>query len=120
MGNDHDSFGIKMIRESIENKYEIMGEVEGWEYLINPIASSKYEDELRAINDELSKLRNIEDFEEYQIPDNIRIIQAEPLLEGFNITSRVIILSNYSQYIINKYSTKQYLGRIDEINDDFN
>lgn len=114
IGNTHDILGIKLIMETAENKYEIIGEIEGWEYLMNPFATSKYRNELHLINDELKNSKK--EFVEYPVTDSIDKLNAEPFIEGISFTSKIILLGKYPQFVVNKYSTKEYIEQLDKMN----
>lgn len=115
LGNSHVDGGIKVIRQYREEKlYEIIAELEGWEYVLNPATTQKELDHLNQLNSEFATMKEL--FKPFEIPDGIDIIDARPVIENRKDTSRLILFSEYSQFIVNKYSTKKYLTELDLVN----
>ena len=115
LGNTHSEGGIKVIRQyKKEELYEIIAEFEGWEYIINPLATNKETEYLTKLNSEFVDTK--EKFIEYEIPNGIEIIDTKPIFENIKETNKLILLDEWSQFIINKHSTKKYLIELDNLN----
>lgn len=114
LGNSHTEDGIKMIRENSDGEYEVIGEVEGWEYMLSPFATEKYRSELVAINDEMKGCKDT--FLEYEIDESVSILDLTPIFPNIPMTGKLLLLGKYSQFVINKYSTKKYLLELDQMN----
>ncbi|MFI0431218.1 hypothetical protein [Mariniflexile sp. HMF6888] len=115
LGNSHSDGGIKVIRQyQKEELYEVIAEFEGWEYILNPLATTKEIDYLTKLNSEFAGKKD--EFIEYDIPNGINIINTKPLFENIKETNKLILLDQWSQFIINKHSTKKYLIELDELN----
>ncbi|WP_207493177.1 hypothetical protein [Aridibaculum aurantiacum] len=109
LGPSHDEGGIMMWQRTTEGDgYRLKGEVEGYEYILNPGASHCYRNIFSSINKH-DEHQN-ENWAEYSIPENISIIDTRRSGEP-----RFILLdANFS--IVNKYSTKCYLNTIEKMN----
>ncbi len=106
LGNLHVNGGIHLLQPDSENsKFTYVGEMEGWEYLSSPIKNKEHQEKFSEINN------RIEGFEssistEFEIPENCKKIEVKN--EGLNI----ILVSFYSQCIVNRQSTKEYIDEI--------
>lgn len=115
LGNSHSDGGIKVICQyKKEELYEVIAEFEGWEYILNPLATTKEMEYLKKINSEYMNTK--EEFIEYEIPNGIEIIDTKPIFENMKETNKLILLNEWSQFIINKHSTKKYLGELNYLN----
>ncbi len=115
LGNSHSDGGIKVIRQyQNEELYEVIAEFEGWEYILNPLATTKEKEYLTKLNSEFTDAK--EEFTEYEIPNGIEIIDTRPIFENLKETNKIILLNEWSQFIINKHSTKKYLTELDNLN----
>lgn len=114
MGNYHSEGGIKVIRKYEDNLYEVVAELEGWEYVMCPEATYWDVEYLKAINDEFTGTSD--DFVEYEIPDHITLIDAKPIFEGVKESGKILLFEDYAYYIINKNSTKKYLEELNTLN----
>ncbi|MDX8554557.1 hypothetical protein MK851_13115 [Tenacibaculum sp. 1B UA] len=115
LGNSHANGGIKVIRQyQNEELYEVIAEFEGWEYILNPLTTTKEIQQLTLINSEFNNTKD--EFIEYKIPKDIKVIDTRPLLENIKETNKLILLDKWSQFIINKHSTKKYLTELDFLN----
>lgn len=80
LGNSHFDGGIKVIREYQNEKlYEIIAEFKGWEYISNPVATANEIDFLIKLNTEFKDCQD--DFMDYVIPKQIRILDTRPIFE---------------------------------------
>lgn len=78
LGNYHSDGGIKVIRQyKKEELYEIIAEFEGWEYIMNPLATNKEREYLTILNSEFANTKK--DFIEYEIPNGIEIVDTRPI-----------------------------------------
>ena len=115
LGNTHSDGGIKVIRQyRSEELYEVIAEFEGWEYILNPLATTKEMEYLTKLNSEFVNTK--EEFIEYEIPNGIEIIDTKPIFENIKETNKLILLNEWSQFIINKHSTKKYLTELNSLN----
>jgi hypothetical protein len=115
LGNPHSDGGIKVIRQyKDEEFYEVIAEFEGWEYILNPLATTKEMEYLTKLNSECDETSEL--FTEFEIPNGIEIIDTRPIFENIKETNKFILLSEWSQFIINKHSTKKYLTELDNLN----
>lgn len=109
LGPSHDEGGIMMWQRTTESDgYRLKGEIEGYEYILNPGASHCYRNIFSSINkhDE----HEHEDWEEYTIPEHISIMDTRRTGEP----KFILLDANFS--IVNKYSTKCYLNTIERMN----
>lgn len=119
LGNYHAEGGIKVIRQyKDEELYEVVAEFEGWEYLLNPLATTKEVNYLQKINSEF--VGSKEEFTEYEVPNDIKVIDTRPIFKNIKETNKLIILREWSQFIVNKHSTKKYLTQLDDLNKKYN
>lgn len=114
LGNYHIDGGIKVIREYDKNHYEVVAELEGWEFILCAEATYWDVEYLHSINNEIDGSTG--GFIEYEIPNNISILDTRPIFENIKETNRIIKLGEYPHFIINKHSTKKYLNELDELN----
>ena len=114
VGNSHADGGIKGIHKNEFGRYEITAEVEGYEYLLNPLATKSNTEYTKELNE--SHKHEIGNFVPYDIPDNIKILDARPkMISGFE-HQRLIIFSAMPQQVLNKVSSKNYLEELDKLN----
>jgi hypothetical protein len=109
LGNLHVHGGIHLIQPDLETgilKYS--GEMEGWEYLSSPLKSETHGKDLEKINKMGIGHKN-EELIKFTIPNNCRVIDT------FNEPIPVVFLSGYSQFIVNRFSTRNYINEILEI-----
>lgn len=104
LGNFHSEGGIPVIRNSHENEYEIIAEVEGYEYFMNPFLTHE---ELNIVEN-INKMHHTQEINRYSVPSNIKLINAQG--------DAVILLGEGSQFIVNKYATFKNLEFLDELN----
>ncbi|GAB4043015.1 hypothetical protein [Spirosoma litoris] len=113
LGPSHDEGGIQII--GIEDREFVwLGEMEGLEYLFNAVCSSTVNEKLRAINSDQPGHHFF--FEEYKAPSDITVIDCRAILVNGQYISKWIGFGGYSQWIINKTSTKANLRLLHELN----
>ncbi|NPD47326.1 MULTISPECIES: hypothetical protein [unclassified Lentimicrobium] len=114
LGDSHDEGGIFVIHLTEEGECKLTYELEGFEFLMNPFGTEEYLRELLNINKE-SKNKLIE-FENYEIPNEVAVVDARTKnINGVDY-KKVLILSKNPQMVLNKHSTLKYLKRLNEIN----
>ncbi|MFT6809839.1 MAG: hypothetical protein ACJA01_003079 [Saprospiraceae bacterium] len=111
LGNSHLNGGIHLIGERLPGEYQILAEIEGWEYLMNYESTSKYLEEIEELNSYINK-----DFKEYAVPENYKIIDARMAKGGSPAYAPVIITGKYSNFVINRHATKKHLSTLNEWN----
>ena len=104
LGNFHSEGGIPVIQNSHGNEYEIIAEVEGYEYLMNPFLTSE---ELNIV-DNINKAYSTRDIDRYSVPSHIKLINAQE--------NAVILMGTGAQFIINQYATLKNLQFLDDLN----
>lgn len=118
IGNSHLDGGIYVIRQyKNEQLYEFIAELEGWEYIICPQATLNYKVYLETINAKYSGSKEI--FKEYEIPENITVIDTSPIISGIKELNKIVFFGECTQYIVNKHSTKKYLIELNNINNEY-
>jgi hypothetical protein len=104
LGNFHSEGGIPTIMQTRPNEYEIIAEVEAYEYMMNTFLT----------DEELEKVKNInsthltKDIIKYTPPNEINIIDARG--------SKVILMGIAPQFVVNKNATLLNLNVLDELN----
>lgn len=104
LGNFHSEGGIPVIQNRHVNEYEIIAEVEGCEYFMNPFLTREELNEVENIN----KMHGTQEINRYSVPSNIKLINAQG--------NAVILLGKGSQFVVNKYATFKNLEFLDELN----
>jgi hypothetical protein len=114
LGNMHSHGGIQIIRQSTLEHVQVIAEMEGWEYILNPFATEKYAKRLTEINAEFASTRNV--FSPYRIGVEISMLDAKPRnIQGKEV-SKILLIGDESQFIINKFSTSKHLEELNELN----
>lgn len=109
LGPSHDDGGIKMWQRTTEgNGYRLKGEVEGYEYILNPGASHCFDNIFSSIN-KYGEHKH-DNWEDYEIPENITFMDTRRAVEP------KFILLDATFSIVNKFSTKCYLQTIEQMN----
>ena len=106
-GPSHANGGVQLL---VKDNYgfRIGGEMEGGEYLINPVSVQEYNDRIIQINCN-PKANNLPSSQfNYPVPNNITTIKPK--------LNQVIEFSFLGQFIINRAATKQHLQELEEIN----
>ncbi|GAB7087574.1 hypothetical protein [Marinifilum fragile] len=115
LGNSHTKGGIKVIRQYKNEKlFEVIAEFEGWEYILNPYATYHEYELITKINSEFKGSK--EKFQEYEIPRDIDILDTRATDKERKDLNKLILLGRYSQFIINKHSTKKHLHFLNQLN----
>lgn len=110
LGNSHKNGGVLFLYQFPEG-FRVFGEVEGYEYVLNKESTDKYRPILKNIaNFDRDFTPN---FEPYEIPNGIKIIDAR---KTENESKYVLLDTRGGFAIINKYSTKLHLTKIDFLN----
>ena len=108
IGKFHCDGGVHMLQASGE-KFKYVGEMEGFEYIVNEFATKKYMDRLSVINEKTKADHTIQP-KAFFIPDNIKVIDARrPGIE-------ILIISWGGHFIINRAASETHLGLLDSIN----
>jgi len=109
IGNLHINGGVNLIVfDSSRNKYRYVGEIEGWEYLSFPLKNQEFNDKFSVIN---KKTLNINSYQktEFEIPKDCKIIDTK------NAKVCFILLSEYKQFILNRFATMKHIKEIIEL-----
>ena len=115
LGNSHLDGGINVITQYQNYElYEVIAEVEGWEFIMSPHATAKHLEYIKKINAEFKDFQI--NFSIYEFDQNIDIIDTRPIYESIHETNKWIILGEYTQFIVNRNSTKKYLLELDKLN----
>lgn len=109
IGKFHNEGGVHIITP-YRNGFKYIAEVEGYEYIVNPMSTSSNREFLKNINESVNHNKNSKPYKFY-IPKHIQTINLEKL--RFDI----MIIPNGEWYVINRTATEKYLNEIDEIND---
>ena len=109
LGNSHDEGGIISLYQYPEG-FRIFGEVEGHEYIINRDSAEIHRARIGEIN---NYDRDFANFQEYELPENVKIIDARMK----NNRYKYLLLDIRGGFaIINRHSTKVHLNEIEIIN----
>ena len=113
IGPSHDDFGIMMLFHS-QKGYHVIGNMEGYEYIINRHSAEKYRQVLpQFCNHEEDEE---EHFEPCAIYKGITILDAN-IPKRTRINAKYLIMDWEGGFdIVNKWSTKKYLKQLDAIN----
>jgi len=106
-GPSHANGGIQLLVKD-SHGIRIGGEMEGGEYLINPVSLKEYNDRIVQINYD-TKANNFPSSQfNYSIPNYITTIKPE--------LNQIIEISSLGQFIVNRAATKQNLRELEDIN----
>lgn len=94
------------------NVYKIVLHLEGWEYVLNPHATSLHRPKIEHLNN-WAKDMSHRFFRKYKIPYETRIIDSRHTIPSG------ILIDSQTQFIFNKMSTRKYLNEINRLNVDF-
>lgn len=115
IGNSNSEGDIKVIRQyNNDELYEVLAELEGWEYILNPFTSKKEIESLTKINSEFVGTNKL--FHEFKITENIDILDTRSIFKNKKKLNKLIYLGKFPQFIINKYSTAKHLTTINKLN----
>jgi hypothetical protein len=112
-GRTYMNSGIKFLFE-FEHGFEIYGEVEGFEYIVNRESASIYQDLLQNIC--TPELYNQKEFTGYEFDSSIMTIDATTPDKNLYHSKFIILDVAGGFYIIDKCSTKKHLKTIDNMN----
>jgi hypothetical protein len=120
IGPPHDKYertymnaGIKFLFE-VEHGFELHGEVEGFEYIVNRESADVYRNLLSEI--QTPELYNYYEFTEYEFDKSIMTVDATTPDEKLYHSKFIILDTRGGFHIIDKCSTKKHLKTIDNIN----
>lgn len=108
LGNLHYKGGIQILSTSDNHNFQLICEMEGWEYLTSSHLNDSEIVEMQTLND-IHKEYDKNLLIESKIPHNCKIIDTR------GVDLPVIIIDHYRRIIINRLSTKNYLNRIIQI-----
>lgn len=116
-GPFHSEGGIFCYRDSIDynGEHEVVAEIEGWEFIVNTVGTEKYKKKIEVINNEIDGTLP---FEPYNLHKNVRTIDAEMIDLAGEKVYKLIKLSPYVQWIVNRHSTQKYLNWLIGINNE--
>jgi len=112
IGPSHEDGGIVYVHE-FRGSWG-MAEMEGYEFLINPWASTRYEEELLRINDEQWSLGAGGPFTPFDV--HIEVPKLDVRVADSWFGDKWLCMIEFRQFIVNRYSTAKYLHRLVEIN----
>lgn len=113
LGPSHEEGGIYMLK-FIGYGYSLIGEMEGYEYFLNPAASAYFFSSFRHFNDYEND--QTENFFDYSIPEDVTTIDAK-LSNNSDYKSKFLVFDNRFHFAIcNKFSTKKNLPSINTLN----
>ena len=98
------------------NEYKWIAEMEGYEYLLNPFSSEIYKEKIKEVNDYQEVI--FEEFEKYLPKENVLKVDCNPILIDGVAFTKWIAVTDYSHWIVNKFSTKYHLPQLDKMNQD--
>lgn len=110
IGKFHHEGGIHMLQPS-GDKFKYAGEMEGYEYLVNEVATKKYMDRLSTINEQTKTNHTIQP-KPFHVPDNIRIIDAR------RAGIEILLISWNGHFILNRAASETHLELLDSINNE--
>lgn len=114
LGPSHDESGIYFLYKYPDG-YKLMGEVEGYEYIINRTVARINQQKIHEFNQ--YDIHKTLSFTKYEIPQDIAIIDAR-LEKNPTLKAKLLLFNNAEGgfAIINKYSTKLSLNKIELLN----
>jgi hypothetical protein len=104
LGNFHSEGGILTIMATRPNEYEIIVEVEAYEYMMNTFLTSG---EMQIV-EKINQTHLTKEIKKYSPPNEINIIDARG--------NKVILMGVAPQFVVNKNATLQNLYFLDELN----
>lgn len=110
LGNSHKNGGVIFLYQFPEG-FRVFGEVEGFEYVLSKESTDKHRSILEHIGDFDRDFTP--EFAPYEIPNDIKIIDAR---KNENESKYILLDTRGGFAIINKYSTKIHLTKIDFLN----
>ncbi len=116
-GREHNSGGIKLLIEA-EEIFKVIGELEGFEFLVNSSASKKHRKRIEEINSDIDKNRNL-DFSNYRLTHKTIIHNTKGDVTRDTDTTKILWIDP-EMFIVNKWSTVRYIYELESINLDIN
>lgn len=113
LGRSHDEGGIYFLK-NLGDCYRLIGEVEGYEYILNIAASYLVRNSFKDINDRKRDWQ--EPFAEYIPADSTRVIDTRLPIGSLYEAKYILFEGRGQQAIINKHSSLVYLRQLDELN----
>lgn len=108
IGKFHYEGGVHMLQPS-GDKFKYVGEMEGYEFVVNEFATKKHKDRLSVINEQTKTDHTIQP-KPFFIPDSIKVIDARrPGIE-------ILLISLNGHFIINRAASETNLELLDSIN----
>ncbi len=111
LGPSHSMQGIKFIVYS-NGKFMLVGELEGYEYVVNKKSALRNWERLSVLNNISRDDYGV--FNEYKVPINIKTVDTWTY-ECPLIHSKYVLFDD-SMFIVNIYSTEKHLAELDKIN----
>jgi len=108
LGPSHEQGNIFLLYEKRLGEYEILGTMEGGEYLLSHEAYRKFKDRIDEINSW-----------EYPtaFPGKIGISEKTLVINAFGKSSeKAILIDRRGQFIVNKFAVGRYLAEIEALN----
>ena len=116
IGPTHEEGGVKFLLRD-DNGYSVIGELEGYEYVLNVATSFLLRNQFDKFNQ--PEIHKTGKFEEYPILENIRVIDAR-LPPGGLFKSKLLIWEHRGhQMIFNRYSSKIHLELLNQVNNNY-
>lgn len=113
IGRNDDSDDIPMVFAVSVGIFQVYGNMQGGEYIINAVASTKYKERIEKIN---SYNRN----NEYK-PLNLLKVTDNTSVINTNVNPKsTLLLVDSGQFIINRAATAKYYDELEEINSSVN
>jgi hypothetical protein len=109
IGNFHNQGGVHILRP-FENEFCYLGEMEGYEYLINPTSTKIFGKQITELNYTTQRDKASEP-KPFNVPVHIKKIDLSKL--NFHI----IVIPDGDHFIVNRAATEKYLERLDNMND---
>ena len=109
IGPLHVHGGIHMLKPNKDiTKFTYVGEMEGWEYLTYPLKSSEISIEFEKINS-LNSNGVTDRKTEFEPPIGCNVVNT------FNTEIPILLISPFTQFVINRFSTAEHINQILEI-----
>ena len=118
IGNYHEYGGILVVREYMD-KVLLVAEIESYEYILNSKSSLDNSEEISSINQIYKPHVSDMIFKEYQIPKNIRVIDAKTKIIDGKKERPLLLIRGKLQWCVNKFSTQNYLEKLNKMNEKY-
>jgi hypothetical protein len=106
LGNLHSQGGIHLIQPNLQiGVFRYVGEMEGWEYLTPPFKTTEIQQKFEHINS-LEKGGFSHEKTEFDIPPTCKVVDT------LNKPMALLLLTEYSQFIVNRFATKKYINEL--------